>query len=122
MLKISYSVQVKRQVSLNIIIFFFKETRNTNKVTLSSKVTSCSKEDFRSDYPKEIFFHPPRRFYSVDKRSMSLDTQLPDSEVTSLKESASKDVSKRPSNKRTWSRNISCDEKLLAKVPKVRKS
>ena len=103
-----------------ITLIFLIETQTFGNSRRLCENGTNGNNELKNEPTTQKVFHPPRAFYTTKKRSMSLETQLPDSDATTLKNSAVKSLAERSFNKRNGSRTISCDEKSEYNFIKVK--
>ena len=105
---------------LKIILFLFDTGRqNEHHLRRTSAIDKTHIIDPKSHFTAKQFFHAPTAFYSDDKSSISMETQLPDSNIISAKATTADSRFDKLSKKRSLPRSTSYDEHRATKAPKV---
>ena len=111
---------IGRYRCLKIILFLFDTGRqNEHHLRRTSAIDKTHIIDPKSHFTAKQFFHAPTAFYSDDKRSISIETQLPDSNIISAKATNAENRFGKLSKKRSLPRSTSYDEHRATKAPKV---
>ena len=117
---ISRTQTIGRYRCLKIILFLFDIGRqNEHHLRRTSAIDKTHIIDPKSHFTAKQFFHAPTAFYSDDKSSISMETQLPDSNIISAKATTADSRFDKLSKKRSLPRSTSYDEHRATKSPKV---
>ena len=102
--------RIYRYRGLIIILFLFDAGRqNKHNSKRASAIDKTHIIDPKSHFTAKQFFHAPTAFYSDDKRSISIETQLPDSNLISSKATTAENRFDKLSKKRSLPRSTSGD-------------
>ena len=105
---------------MKIFYFLFNIGRqNKHHAQRTSTIDKTHIIDPKSHFTAKQFFHAPTAFYSDDKRSISIETQLPDSNLISSKATTAENRFDKLSKKRSLPTSTSYDEPRATKAPKV---